>query len=218
MNGSVCPREAHSDIVDVDTEMLRTIRGFTRLDPTIRIDTIMTTFTAYPEEVRRAILRHLNEAVPSPVLYFIQESEWTAAMFSEYFAYQHELGNSDPERFLTGLHCYPQLPEVEDYTTTNQRTQQQVKALLTVTRELVAKQTEISRYNVMDPRLKELPLEYPDASGVKLKGDALIKLVLAHTEQADLITDIILERWTGDADLIRSILTSDSPAVSEGTL
>lgn len=198
--------------------MLRFVTARAGLDTYIDINATMTTFKGYPEELRHTILRDLNEDEYSPALTYMYERKWTAAMFSEYFAYQHELGNSDPERLLTGLHRYSQLPEAEDYTTTSQRTQQQAKALLTVTSGLVAKQIEISRYNVMDPRLKELPLEYPAGSGVKLKGDALIKLVLAHPEQAERITETIIERWTGNADFISSILTSDSPAVSEGIL
>ena len=52
----------------------------------------------------------------------------------------------------------------------------------------------------------------------RLASDDLIDLILETPEQWERIADIIVSRNTDDAKLIRSIITHESSAVSEGTL
>jgi hypothetical protein len=61
-----------------------------------------------------------------------------------------------------------------------------------------------------------MSVEYGDAW--ESESDGLVKLVIDHADDVQRIFDVIEERDTKDADVIRRVLESKSPAISSGVL
>lgn len=185
------------------------------------ISKTVTALNAYPEKLRKTILDYIKTETHEKtrgVLYWVQEG-WTEATLNEWFSCEEVLQDTQPDQLLRGVHLYPQLPQIEDYTTADERTQEQVTALLAVTARLEKEKFARERANRDDPTLNDFPLEtvgYHQA--VKLNNDGLIKLILDRPEQADQIAGIILERGTADAELIQEALVTDSPSLHHGVL
>lgn len=233
MNGTPAHTQTHDlTIEEVDAELYRIVAKNNLLEDSsleterslaaarITINDIITRLKAYPEETRRAILHHERDNKDTSIYLWVQQG-WTVAKFNEYFAFKTALGNNSPTRLLNGLHYYSQLPQTEDYSTADQQTQQQVHALLTVGHKLGEEQYDrLSTALNGGPETFELPLEYvdPNHGSNKVAGDDLINLILEYPQRADQIADIIIERNTSDVALIRSIVTSSTPSLSNGTL
>jgi hypothetical protein len=195
---------------DVDTALRRILREQNRFRE-YTIDYLMDRLGGYPVELRRAIL---NATDCHKYIFLWVKYGWPASILNEYLTYRQELGVLEPDAILAGLHHYQQLPQMDDYTTADAKTQEQVRAILTVTRQ--ATRNEIDRIPAKDNTAQYFGRFNHD--GVKLKDDALIKLIMDYPQHADTIADLIRERGSADAGLIHDMITSGSSPLGSGTL
>lgn len=118
---------------------------------------------------------------------------------------------------IKSLHRYDQLPSMDDYGSAPEEVQRKCRAILVVTEAL-----DEYHYYHGDGKL---PLAYIlnnknyNDSFMVLQGDALIDLILENPADATRISDIMIERLTGDAELIREIMSQhDSKALNPGII
>lgn len=190
------------------------------MDGKKKADRIKATLAAYPEALvaklddKFAKKDHGVYALATAVENGETPSFVGEAMeFGQYFQTDSvELANC----MIRSLHQYKQLPSMEDYSLAPKDVQEQCNAILTVTEAL----DNHAYFNDV-----ALPLKYTPSTGgmsndyTVLQGDDLIALILERPRDAETIADLIIERQTGDAELLREIITQeDSKALNPGIL
>lgn len=194
-------------------------------------DKALSTLARFPEELQDDILFLMNnddedETHRITLVYSLTQGA-PESFFNEYVAYNQFLTRDNYCRLLNGLRQYPQLPKVDDYSAVPERTREQITALLNVTEEVL----DESRFRIkLNSRVRgydhglpvfvaagEAQINYNGEAAVLTEKD-LVQLILDHPEKSDQIKRIIIDRNTGDAELIRDIITTSAPAISEGTL
>ena len=191
---------------------------FTQADTEFRIK---TTLAAYPSELIARIDTMLDSS--SRAAYFVATSigdEASTSFVNEMLAFGPYLQTESRENAssaVKSLHRYTQLPQMADYGSAPEEVQYRCRAILTVTEAL-----DEYHYYHGDGKL---PLQYilntknHKDSFMLLQGGDLIGLILEQPEHATAIADIIIERKTGDTDLIREILSqNDSKALNSGII
>lgn len=235
----VTRRDASSTDTEVDTDLRHLLTQRNSLsDPTLEtrrsirgrkaeVNRTMNLIKEYPEGLRLAILEHdknISE-YEMPITALIEGNSITLPQLNEYFAYPILLGRY-PGRLLRGVHLYPQLPQTEDFTTTDPSTQEQVSALLAVTTKLESECYEMIQNNPHDPRLKHLPFGYTpgdkyepnEDNAATITNSDIIQLILDHPDRANEIADLIIQRRTNDPQLLRDIIEPPATALGTGVL
>lgn len=143
---------------------------------------------------------------------------------------------NDTFSIVRALHDYPQLPTMESYADADEQTQTRLIALLRVKQQLLAAyqkrrlEAKVNHPNAQNYRPSPI---YPLEAGIpldiefnlsvlthrtRLTGDDLIKLVFEHPEHADQIAHHIVEERITDPMLLKEIVTSNNPVLSDGLL
>lgn len=112
---------------------------------------------------------------------------------------------------LHSLRNYPQLPQLDDYSTADETTRKQCIAIMVA--------TEIINSGVDEQG--EFINSATDESGNFLeliRDPALVDLLIERPDQATSIANLVIERKTTDTKLIKSVLEHDNPALANGIL
>lgn len=142
--------------------------------------------------------------------------EYNSKTIHDHLVFRPALKNSSAHEarlLIRSLRDHTLLPTVDNYTDCDPLITKQAAAILIVTERLYSHYNESRR--VGSPATW-VPLLI--SNGVRLQFPPIIKLVLSTPESADQIADIMISRETTDAQLIKSILNSDSPSLSNGVL
>lgn len=110
---------------------------------------------------------------------------------------------------LTALHLYPQLVQSEDYSREDHTVIAQCTALL----HIAASMFHI--YNIDD---SDIELNTLVTSNWTLVDQKLVDIALTHPEHGEAIRDFIIQRESIDTDLIKSMVTNESPALNHGLI
>jgi len=110
---------------------------------------------------------------------------------------------------ITALHDCDSLPSSEDYSDESESVRAQCQAFVTVLDGAIRWGTSGS--------LTWMPSTYRGASW-KFNDARFVRLILTVPESAERIVAIIKERGTYDFDVINTILNSDAPVISDGSL
>jgi hypothetical protein len=100
------------------------------------------------------------------------------------------------------IHTYPELPRMEDYSKAAPVLKEVIHGLLAVTDTLYSEDYDLD----------------PESAKTTIEDRALRLLILESPDKADHVARVISERGTTDADIIREVIMSDAPALSEGVL
>lgn len=158
-------------------------------------------------------LTKVQDDLANELVIILTSDQNDLAAVDEYVTFSHYVSRTTTmnmaRKMINSLHSYPQLPVMDNYAEASEQVQTQISALLHVADRL---------FQAFSTRLDN---NYPlilDKGKVMLEGDSLIRLVITHPDKADLIATTIISRNIKDATLLRDVITSDAPSISEGTL
>jgi len=143
-------------------------------------------------------------------LYILEES--TAGRINEAL---HFLPLFDPAKAIparatiASLHEYPQLPLSDDYSREAPSIIAQCTALIHITGSLLY----LCRLNKAG-----LDRETLFTHDWTIADEQLVDLALAYPEHGEQISDLIIQRESINTDLIKTMLTNESPALNDGLI
>lgn len=118
--------------------------------------------------------------------------------------------------FIRGLHCYPQLPAMDDYSKATTLVRQQCSALLRVAECFIMEPYyDISREGGVHPYLNG---EVSGQENIRIADERIIQLVIDHPDSVERILRIIVDHRTIDTEFMREIICSEVPALSNGII
>lgn len=190
-----------------------------------RIARVMDVARGYPDDLFQLIYDFLSDeaTVTGHHLLAAIHSNSDQGSIREYIAFGGLIKGADggflpsPKMFLRSLRNYPVLPYLDDYSTVEGQTREQVIALLTVA-------SHLHGYVIENNAAKWMPLIYHDAwqygedQSITIKGKELVSLIASRPSYAEVIASIIIDRKTGDAEVIKEVLDSKTTSLMMGTL
>lgn len=117
--------------------------------------------------------------------------------------------------FIRALHMYPQLPQVEDYSTADEKTQEACRGLIQLSLRL---RDERNRFDSDNQPITTHDHDYDNYMTLTVASSELVQLVIDRPEDAGRIADIAVDRATTDAKAIASVLDYDTKSLSSGVL
>jgi len=213
--------EASTGHTAMATKLAATVHELLIFDEDGQEDKLRGILAQYPEELINKLDDHFaREANGSYLLAIVINEGVGASAVNELLAFAPYFKTDDTNiatSMLRSLHQYGQLPSMPDYSLASEEVRNQCIALITVTEAL-----DEYQYIHGDGHLPIAYLLGNMENGndlMMLQGDDLIALVLEQPADASTIADIIIERKTGDAELIREIMNQyDSKALNSGIL
>lgn len=115
--------------------------------------------------------------------------------------------------FLKSLHHYPQLPTITDYSA-DETTRKQCAAIAIVINAVYYRLRNMGYNHLL---IKRQMSATGDAIEM-LDGNGLVEMLMQQPDDAARIADIVVDRITGHAELIREILNHETPALVDGVL
>lgn len=143
-------------------------------------------------------------------LYVLEESPAERINEALHFLPMFDLATANTARAtIASLHEYPQLPPSNDYSNEDPTTIAQCTALICITGSLYY----LCRLD-KEGLNRETLLTHDGA----IADAQLVELVLAYPEQREQISDFIIQRESINTDLIKAMLTNESPALNHGLI
>lgn len=106
------------------------------------------------------------------------------------------------EIVIDQIHLYPEIPRMEDYSQAPPVLKEVIKGLLSLTDTLYSEDYDMN----------------PESAKTTIEDSPLRMLIFAYPDKSDQIAHLISERHTTDVEMIREVILSPSPALSEGVL
>jgi hypothetical protein len=200
-----------------------------------------TDVAAYPKELQAALIPLLENDQDRQHYAFLSnciEEDLPVTVLKEYVSYHQHLPKGFVSTYLlAALRHYPQLPQLDDYSTATGEARDHISALLTVTKNFreeshrkfspQAQPLSTQNQEQREPAKSfTLPVKMVPASRTKkdhtkaivITDDALVQFIVDNHGKATWIADLIIERQTVDTLLLDTIINSTATAVSEGGL
>lgn len=188
--------------------------GFNKLR---QYDKVRATLETYPDELIKDLLKDDPKSQTWTTLAHLMADKASATEVREVRCFYPHLSTTrthDARMYVRSLHNYPQLPRLKDYSTADERTLEQCKAILTVTEMM--DDDEFFNDRARLPILFRKNMDSEDISVID--EPKIIELIMERPEQAKPIGEIIITRRTRDAELIKELLDHETPALAEGIL
>lgn len=180
---------------------------------------IEATVSAYPYDLLRKISKCIDPAAQSRnpgfmvnIIRLMIIDGATPEQLNEAVHFLPMLDNTTEfvaRRMLTALHLYPQLLQSDDYSREDHTVIAQCTALLHVTYSM------FHIYNIDDLNIELRTLV---TSNWTLADQRLVDITLTHPEHSEAIRDFIIQREHVNTDLIKAMVTNQTPALNTGLL
>lgn len=209
---SIAPTEPSFDRApSIENLRLRAEAGLKEEGQIHRMHQVMVEINKYPDDLLQRLNKAIDDDVPNM---WMIDRQIRAGLphneISESLYFLPRMKNPlyiAAQKHLRSLHAYKQLPPSDDYSKESEGVRKQCLALMTVAKSAMY---AVGEHNVFDGSEERTPYV--------LKDERLTDLILEYTDRATEISNIVEDRETVDPDVIRSILSSDAPALSEGML
>jgi hypothetical protein len=117
--------------------------------------------------------------------------------------------------FVRALHHYPQLPQVDDYSTADEKTKQACRGLMALTSQLMEARRDFDSDN---QPVAGIAHDYDNYNTPVIQDEGLVQLVVDRPEDAQRIAEVAIARVTTDAQTIISVMDYDIKSLSSGVL
>ena len=117
--------------------------------------------------------------------------------------------------FVRSLHHYPQLPQIDDYSQSDDSTKLACRELILLAAQLMDEAESFSEEN---QPIKSIQHDYDSYNTPIINSDGLVKLIVDRPEDAKRIGEIVMERKTLDAQTIVGVMDYNTKSLSSGVL
>jgi hypothetical protein len=210
----------HDEILNRLTREIATQMGFTLDDRNEWLE-IHQTLSEYPEKMvsrlNDAFKPRTQLATAIALLVYRAESEEFIREFAAFGGVIPDESNGMDlaMAYVRSLHHYPQLPQMDDYSTADETTKQVCRELMLLTHRM---EDEIVLFDGGVDPVRTIQHDYDSYNTPVLNHDGLVRLIMERPQDAQRIGDIAIERGTGDPRAIVEVMDHEVSSLSGGVL